>query len=135
MNLKSKNNIIGGYGRNKSYGTTILTESSEDEHLKNKVLQIDSLNSYVKNYLKNSSFETNQSTFTTNSQNINISYSTDYSETGFKSMKVINSALNQEIFQNISVPKEKNYTFSLYIKNNNNAKISLRYINIDNRNK
>lgn len=129
-NLYSKENIKDAYAMCTTYGESIKNDTVEDNHLKNRLLKTENLYKYVKNYLKNTSFESEKIYFNS-SENTNLSISSEESVTGFNSLKIVSSAPKQKITQTIEVPKNKYYTFSLNIKNNKNMKISLSYFNDD----
>lgn len=116
--ITSEDSIVGAYGtvygyfdypgyRNRLYSSKIPVK-------------------YVKNYLKNISFE-NEGILFTNSNNSNIIISDDCANSGKKSLKITNSDNNECIYQSVSVPKGNFYTFSAYVKNTNNIALSLEY--------
>lgn len=127
-NLDSNADLNSAYGRYEKYGETFNGNNGEDFRYKNKLLNIEIPNSYVKNHLTNTSFEDSTINFSA-SNDINLSISNEEAETGFKSLKAVSSAINQTLSQSVSITKGKYYTFSAYIKNTNKVKISLAYIN------
>lgn len=127
-NLKHKDDINNAYGIISNYGEHSYGESS----IKNKLLEAVIPLKYVKNYLKNTSFEDDNINFTP-STDVTAILSTEYAETGFKSLKLVSTSLEQSLYQSIIVPKGKYYTFSAYIKNNNNVRLSLNYIDVNNQ--
>lgn len=77
---------------------------------------------YVNNLLPNSSFEDNLFNFI--SEGDVLLLTTEYANTGLRSIKATSS-----FYQEIELNKDKYYTFSAYIKNNNNITLSLSYDN------
>lgn len=107
-----------------SYGMT--NRFGMEEHDKNKLSYIDNLTKSVNNYIENSSFEQDNYQFN-NSENIVKSFSEENYISGKRSLKVINNLNNEYIYKEIKVPKDNTYTFSCYLKNDNNVHISLSY--------
>ena len=128
-NLKSREDINNAYGRMEYSGESI--DNNTYNKYKNKLINMDLPNKYVKNYLSNSSFEANSLNFTP-SDSVTQTISTDTAETGKKSLKVVNTAINKYIRQTVSITKGKYYTFSAYIKNTGKVSIALSYTNSDN---
>ena len=129
-NLKNLNNIRDAYGKKENYGEGIQSANGEITTYKNKLLSVDVPNKYVKNYLNNTSFESEVSTFNV-ADNIELSFTTDYSEFGTRSLKIKNTAASYT-YMNVSVPKGNYYTFSAYLKNNVDIQMSLSYTNASN---
>lgn len=119
-NLKDSSNLDNALGKYTYYG--------EYCQQKNKLLTNEIPIGYVKNYLKNSSFENNDLYFE-KSDGIQLEFSEEYALSGQRSLKIVNSESKSNIYETVSVPKGKFYTFSLYIKNNACSTISLSYIN------
>jgi len=100
-NLKAKEDIKDAYGIDYSYGT-----SDSNKHKLNEVgmpLQ------YIKNYFKNTSFET--------TNHITYENTTEKSFFGLSSLKIHTTAENQYITKEFQVPKGKFYTLSSYFQN------------------
>ena len=129
-NLMSSNDIKTAYGNKYIYGETVDLDYSINP-LKNKLLSVNIPNKYVKNYLNNSSFESDSIYFTTN-DTLEMSITNETSEFGLKSLKIENVEINNSISRNVVIPKGNDYTFSAYIKNTNNVKIALSYIDVNN---
>lgn len=87
---------------------------------------------YIKNYLNNISFEQNNVIFIAES-GVQLQISSEYANTGNNSLKVTNSLINKKIYKEIDVEKGNYYTFSAYIKNNNNLKIGFVYYDNNNQ--
>lgn len=129
-NLSSSNDIKNAYGKKYDYDETIESDYYINP-IKNKLLSVDIPNRYVKNYLNNTSFESNNINFLTN-DTLNMEITNEMFEFGLNSLKITNVDPNNCIFQNINVPKGNDYTFSVYIKNSSNVKIALSYIGENN---
>ncbi len=119
-NLKSGEDVIDAYGSNNIVG--------EFFEYKNKLTEEYPNIKYVNNLLTNTSFEDSNNIFI-NENGITTILSNEESHYGSKSLKVINTEANKSIYKTISVPKNKNYTFSAYIKNTNIIELSLSYLN------
>ncbi len=92
---------------------------------------------YVKNYLKNTSFENDEDYFKydyNETNNLVKSFSEESANLGNRSLKISTTDTNQSIYQLISVPKGNYYTFSCYLKNNIPVIISLSYSKEDGTN-
>ena len=127
-NLKSSQDLTDAYGIYEEYGESYMTATGEYDKYKNKILSTDVPFKYIKNYLSNSSFEANSMDFQASS-NVALTLSTDFSEIGLNSLKIVSSGTGtRNFFRNISVPKGKYYTFSGYFKNENNLKLSMYYL-------
>ena len=122
-NLKSKEDILDAYG--------IIDEYGENSFYKNKLMSHRIPVRHVKNYLKNISFEKEKIYFQT-VDDVEISISDDCANSGDNSLKIVSINDDKLIKQNVSVPKGAYYTFSTYVKNNNDVKIGLSYINSNN---
>ena len=106
---------------------TIEKEYNEKNHLTSSMIT----NKYVKNYLSNSSFESNDLVFTAD-LGIAQSFDSSYYNSGTRCLKLISSGLDKSITKNIIVPKGDYYTFSGYFLGNVSAEISLSYIDSNN---
>lgn len=123
-NVISRNSLIDNEDINNAY--SIVKTYGNNETNKNKILSEDIPIKFVKNYLKNSSFEYDDEYFITSSGIIKT-YSTDDVASGNRSLKIESTSPNQYIEQTLTVDKGKYYTFSGYFKNNNKIIISLSY--------
>lgn len=117
--LKTNEDINGAYSIIKNYGF----DSSY-----NKIISSQAPITYIKNYLKNTSFEQATHYFTPES-GIESEISTDYSNYGNNSLKIVSQIENKCMNYSINVPKGNFYTFSGYFKNDNIIEISLSYTN------
>lgn len=122
--IDSNNNISEAY----SICNSVSENNSDRYYEKNKLLYSGTLVKYVKNYLKNSSFETNENIFNTMWDNgIEKSFSTDCSVTGDRSLKIVTTGNNITIeTDEIQLKTGKYYTFSGYFKNDQKVKIALK---------
>ena len=132
MRLQSENNIENAYGKGSEYGVEIQSPSGMNTKYKNKLLGSDILNKYVKNYLTDSSFENSTIDFLY-SNNVTATVSQEEAKFGIRSLKLVSSSANGEVYKNINISKDNYYTFSAYIKNTNNLKLSLSYVNSENQ--
>lgn len=131
-NLSSGEDVFNAYGRIEEYSNPIEIENDLSYlKYKNKLLSVDLPCRYVKNYLSDSSFENNNTIFSASS-GVNLSITTEQSNTGLKSLKAISSSSNQVLTKTISIEKGIYYTFSASIKNSANVKISLSYTDSSN---
>ena len=117
--LESENDLTNAHGSIYGY--------SEDDVYKNRLLSHKIPVKYVKNYLKNISFE-NDINYFEHTENTELSFSNEFANSGKRSLKVSNNEMDEHITQFISVPKGNYYTFSAYIKNTQKVKLSLGYI-------
>ena len=131
-NLKSSQDLTDAYGKLEEYGESYMENGITNYKYKNKVLTTEIPFKYIKNYLSNSSFEKDSIDFQASS-NVLLSLSTDYSEIGLTSLRITSTGNNSRYFyREIAVPKGNNYTFSGYIKNDNNLKVSMYYFDNNN---
>lgn len=122
-NVVSSNSLASSEDINNAY-STVQTYGDDNSH-KNKLLSDTIPVRYIKNYLKNTSFEQDTAYFTSVSD-MEKSFSTDSSVSGNRSLK-LTATTNSAIEQNISVPKGKYYTFSGYFKSEEDITITLSY--------
>lgn len=122
-NLKDESNIENAYGFKNEYDENYNNNSQ----YKNKLLSSQVPIKYIKNYISNSSFESDDIMF--NSDDIEcLSITTQEAHTGFKCLKAtVNYSF--EATKMLTVPKGKYYTFSIFIKNNCKVNLSLSYDN------
>lgn len=113
--LKEKDGINDAYSVEKTY----------DE--KNKLTSSMVPNKYIKNYLKNTSFESDDNLFTTE-DGIIATFDTENMNSGLRSLKIESSIESKSIEQVISINKGEYYTFSGYLKNTVPVELSLSYI-------
>ena len=114
---------------NHAYSTfyTVSENASDRYYEKNKPLNSTSLFKYIKNYIKNSSFETDMDYFQ-NAGEIEMSFSTDCSVSGNRSLKVVGRGNRPMIGQAIIEIEEADYyTFSGYFKNDKPFTLQLFY--------
>ena len=131
-NLSSEEDVFNAYGRIDEYSDPVELETdlSYLKH-KNKLLTVDLPCRYVKNYISDSSFENNSIIFS-GTTDVNLSITTEQSNTGAKSLKAVSSSSNQVLTKTIAMSKGHNYTFSASIKNSPKVKLSLSYTNSNN---
>lgn len=121
--LKSADNIEDAYSIMDVYG--------DDVENKNKLLTECIPVTHIKNYLKNTSFETEDIYFSSNI-NENIQITEEYAVSGKKSLKFISNNENDYIEQEVNIPKGEYYTFSGYFKADKKITITLYYSDGDN---
>ena len=119
-NINSSENLQESYALTYNYGT--------NDETKNKLLQEAIPVKYIKNYLKNTSFETSEDYFSASS-NIQKSFSNEYSYSGNQSLKLISTENEQYVELDTNVSKGKYYTFSAYVKGEGQTKLQLQYKN------
>lgn len=126
-NLPARDNLRDSYGKSKSYGGVFGY---------NKMTRLTAngiLGKYVKNYIKDSSFEIGGFIFYENNFNSQDNYNTGFSNeeaySGNKSLKLVCYDSNGFASQTYKVDKGKYYTFSAYIKNDNKVRLGLSYTN------
>ena len=125
-NLLSINNLSSSEDVSNAYALT-----RKIDHNYNKLISETVPIKYVKNYLKNSSFE-NDTNYFSSSDGLNCIITDETSNSGNKCLKLINeSSTAKSIYYNINVPKGQFYTFSGCFKNNTQLTISLSYQSID----
>lgn len=121
-NLASVDDIVTAYSFENNYG---------DGNSINKVTSSVIPYRYVKNYLKNTSFETDTDYFIAESD-VSLQYDNTYCNSGLRSLKAISNFANRSFLYSIEIEKNNYYTFSGYFKNNNNVSISLGYYDTNN---
>ncbi len=127
-NLLSKNSLYYSEDLNNAYSVV----GEYDQTHTNKITSSSIPVKYVKNYLKNTSFEEEKDYFT-NSSAVEKNFSEEKTFIGNRSLKIKGSS-NQFIEQEIDVEKEKHYTFSGYFINNKEITLSLSYTNNEGKN-
>lgn len=116
--LKTENNINDSYGIGNIFG--------DYYQYTNRLISSGVPIRYVKNYLKNTSFESNENYFLSDNCTLNIT--DEEANSGYKSLKITSLNVNDKAYQNnIIVPKNDYYTFSCYLKSNCRTIISLSY--------
>lgn len=125
-NLLSKNNLEGIDSINNAYSLS-LEYGGYNFGNTNKITSSSIPTKYIKNYLKNTSFETDEEIFSFSDEMLTKSFSSDVSYTGNRSLKVESQYAGQVLNKMISVTKGEYYTFSGYFKNTNPLIISLSY--------
>lgn len=130
-NVISRNSLSGSEDIDNAY--SIVQNYDDTQTVKNRILSNSIPVKNIKNYLKNSSFETNEEDFIVSDTTwITKEKSSDYKHNGNKSLKVGCNKDGEKITKSISLPKGKYYTFSGYFKNNKPIFISLSYLKEDN---
>lgn len=124
-NLLSTNSLNSSEDINNAY--SIVTNYETNLNNKNKIIYDSYPVKYIKNYLKNSSFENDENYFLC-SESIVQSFSTEYCNSGSRSLKITNTSGSGNVDYSLSVPKEKNYTFSGYFKSSEPFNIVLSYV-------
>lgn len=132
INSESKNDIKNAYGNNYIYGKEVESANGTSTRYKNKLLNVDVTNRYVKNYLINTSFEKDKIYFA-HPTTVDLSITDEVAEYGLKSLKAQSNDDNEFLYWYKEVPTGKHYTFSAYIKNSGNVRIGLEYLNSDNK--
>ncbi len=122
-NMTSEEDIDSAYSINRIYGN--------ERNTKNRMLSSEVPIKYIKNYLKNASFESDVDYFQFDNENITKSYSTEEYVSGNRSLRFDVLLAGQSIEQVISLPKGKFYTFSGYFKNAEPIIVSLSYLDKD----
>lgn len=125
--MKSNDDVENAYGISQINGTNDGTNPGYN----NKLLRSEVPIKYVKNFLSNTSFEGSEIKFV-GTDDISISVSNEDSLTGLNSLKTISTSENQTISQTINVKKDNYYTFSAYVKNTNNIRLILSYLDENN---
>lgn len=113
--LKEENDINDAYSFEETYNN------------KNKLTSKVIAHKYIKNYLTNTSFESDDNFFIAE-QGIEMSFNTENMNSGLRSLKVESSISKKYIERSISVKKGEYYTFSSFIKNSIPVELSLGYI-------
>lgn len=116
--LVNNTNLKEGYSNIYGYDELELSLNGNKNKLQYRGLPI----KYVNNLLNNTSFEDGTINFITEGNELVLS--TEYFKTGLRSLKATSS-----FYQEVSVEKGKYYTFSSYIKNDNDIILSLFYDN------
>lgn len=122
--LKNSDDIKNAYTIKEEKGT-------QDDKYKNKDIKTSIPIRYVNNLLTDTSFENNNIKFISD-DNINISISNEVSHYGNNSLKLSSTETNKKAYYGVVVEKGKHYTFSAYVKNSNNIKLCLYYLNANN---
>lgn len=125
-NLLSVNSLNDSEDINNAYSIT------QEYGTENKLLSNNIPVKYIKNYLKNSSFESNDDYFSSDEDDLLVkNFSTEYSHSGKRSLKLMCNRAGQSIEQSVSVPKGSYYTFSGYFKLVEPINVTLMYGNKD----
>lgn len=123
--LGKDNNIKEAYSLTKSYGY------GYDGLDQNKIIESSIPIKYIKNYLKNTSFESTTDYFKCDNDDtemITESITSETAHTGNRSLKIVAQHPGQSVYQKINVPKGYNYTFSFYYKSTDPINVSLSYV-------
>ncbi len=125
--LSSNETVDDAYGSMQRFDEGQIGQNSKT---KNRLLESNIPNKYIKNYLRNTSFE--QSTLLFNGdENCTLEISNEQKKTGNNSLKVTTNNENSFITQEVNVSKGHFYTFSAYINNSNKLRLSLSYLKED----
>lgn len=116
--LKKQNEIDDAYSLEKTYDN------------KNNLTSEIITNKYINNYLKNTSFESDEILFNS-PDDIDLSFDVNNINSGLRSLKIKSNSANKSVEYPIKVKKGEYYTFSGYFKSNIPIKISLKYTNTD----
>ncbi len=128
-NVVSKNSLASEEDINNAYSlSSVVGDTNEN---RNRILSKETPIRFIKNYLSNASFESNNMSFSIDT-NINYSFDTDNFNSGLRSLKLESLAVNKKITQTITIPKGEYYTFSGYFKNTGRVKITLAYYDSNN---
>lgn len=130
-NLLSKNNLGSINDVNNAYSLSLEYEGYDLGNT-NKLTSSSNPTTYIKNYLKNTSFETDEDYFSLDSEKLIKTFSNDIAYSGNRSLKVKSLEDGHTLTQFVAVPKGNYYTFSGYFKNNNSLVISLSYFDSNN---
>lgn len=117
--LDENQNLSNAYGKSSTYGETGTSSV-------NKITLDSSLVRHINNLIDDSSFESGNNLFTTSNESITTEV-IDNAHYGIKALKVTNTALDNYIYLDKVVDKDKDYTFSAYIKNEVPFELSLSY--------
>ena len=129
-NLLSENSLPSGEDIDNAY--SINREYGNLDNTKNRILSSENPIKFIKNYLKNASFESDTNYFEFDNERIAKSYSTDEYVSGNRALKIETLMAGQSIEQALDVPKGEYYTFSGYFKTNQNIEIKLMYADVNN---
>lgn len=124
-NVLSKNSLYSDENINDAYSLT-----QNYGYLPNKLISQSIPVRYVKNYLKNTSFENEKKYFSIEDgaiEKILMEFSNDCSYSGDRSLKIISKMAGQSVRYKVDVPKGKYYTFSGYFKGFEDAILTLYY--------
>lgn len=118
--LKSNENIDGAY--------SLVQDFSTSGSSNNKLLSNHIQTTHVKNYLKNTSFESDEQYFINSDEdNLIMSYSTEDSYSGNRALRLDCLTAGRSIEQYVSVPKGYYYTLSGYFKAGEPTDLILMY--------
>lgn len=121
-NLLSVNSLNDSEDINNAYSIT------QEYGMENKLLSSNIPVRYIKNHLKNTSFESDDDYFTLEEDGMLIkSFSTEYAHSGKRSLKLVCHRAGRSIEQLVAVPKGSYYTFSGYFKLGEPINITLLY--------
>lgn len=116
--LENENTIKNAYGRKKIYG--------ESGNIKNKEISDFIAERHINNYMYNGHFYDDTMNFHSNLASLSITDEISY--TGSKCLKIVSEESNAETEYLVIVPKNNLYTLSCYLKNDNDVKIALYYL-------
>ncbi len=127
-NVLSNNSLFSSEDINNAY--SITQYYGEDKNVKNKLLKDTIPVRYVKNYIKNSSFEEETLYFSSNGK-MPTGITDECSYSGNRCFSALSTSNDQFLSYTLSVPKGKYYTFSGYFKNQSKIELCLSYLNKD----
>ncbi len=116
--LTDDNNLKDAYSIDDKYYEPIVEQVNDP--YKNKVTTSHMPIKYVKNLLTNTSFEENIINFI--SEDNELVLSNEYVKNGLNSLKAVSS-----FYREVNIEKGKYYTFSAYIKNDQNITLTMSY--------
>ena len=117
--MEKNDDIRSAYSVVKQYG---------EEDNKNKLLSNMIPVRYVKNYLKNTSFEKDDMYFS--GSGVTLSFDTDNKVSGYRSLKVQSNSSGKYVDYVVDVRILRKYTFSGYFKSDKDFKIGLRFTSV-----
>ena len=118
-NLDKNESLSNAYGKSYTYGETGTSAV-------NKITIDSSLVRHINNLIEDSSFESGNSLFTCSNSNTTTEV-IENAHYGIKALKVVNTALDSNVYLDKVVEKGNDYTFSVYIKNEVPFELSLSY--------
>lgn len=122
--LNNTEDINNAYSISQEYGY------ANDNNM-HKILSSSSPIKYIKNILKNTSFETDLKIFSSSSDKIISDFSQECSVLGNRSLKISTLESAQSLEYEINLEKGNHYTFSGYFKTDKSFQIILSYLDND----
>lgn len=118
--LKSNDDIMDAYSLSQSFNDIL-------DNTNNKINLSQIPVGHIKNYLKNTSFESETNYFASE-EGIECNISSENSYYGNNSLKIVSQEAEKSVKYKIDVPKGKFYTMSGFLKNDNDVQLILSYI-------